>query len=62
LLIMWSLVIKFFTNTLGYNSDLDVVATAVNEKLVLQKFSQVNFDILTLDIGIPERDGLQTLV
>jgi two-component system, chemotaxis family, protein-glutamate methylesterase/glutaminase len=52
---------KIVTDTLSGDPDLDVVATAANGKIALQKIPQVNPDILTLDIEMPEMDGLQTL-
>lgn len=52
---------KIVTDTLSGDPDIEVVATAANGKIALQKIPQVNPDILTLDIEMPEMDGLQTL-
>lgn len=52
---------KIVTDTLGGDPDIDVVATAANGRIALQKIPQVNPDILTLDIEMPEMDGLETL-
>ncbi len=52
---------KIVTDTLSGDPDIDVVGTAANGKIALQKIPQVNPDILTLDIEMPEMDGLQTL-
>ncbi len=52
---------KIVTDTLSGDPDIDVVATAANGKIALQKIPQVNPDILTLDIEMPIMDGLQCL-
>jgi two-component system, chemotaxis family, protein-glutamate methylesterase/glutaminase len=52
---------KIVTDTLGGDPDIEVAATAANGRIALQKIPQVNPDILTLDIEMPEMDGLQTL-
>jgi len=52
---------KIVTDTLSGDPDIEVAATAANGRIALQKIPQVNPDILTLDIEMPEMDGLQTL-
>jgi len=52
---------KVITETLRLDPDLEVVGIAANGKIALQKIPQVNPDILTLDIEMPEMDGLATL-
>ena len=52
---------KIVTDTLSSDPDIEVAATAANGKIALQKIPQINPDILTLDIEMPEMDGLQTL-
>ena len=52
---------KIVTDTLGGDPDIEVAATAANGRIALQKIPQVSPDILTLDIEMPEMDGLQTL-
>jgi two-component system, chemotaxis family, protein-glutamate methylesterase/glutaminase len=52
---------KIVTDTLGGDPDIEVIATAANGRIALQKIPQLNPDILTLDIEMPEMDGLQTL-
>ncbi len=52
---------KIVTDTLSSDPDIEVIATAANGKIALQKIPQLNPDILTLDIEMPEMDGLQTL-
>ena len=50
---------KIVTDTLSGDPDLEVVATAANGRIALQKIPQVNPDILTLDIEMPEMDGVK---
>lgn len=52
---------KLISETLGRDPDLEVVGTAANGKIALQKITQVNPDIITLDVEMPEMDGLETL-
>ena len=52
---------KLITETLRRDPDLEVVGIAANGRIALQKIPQVNPDILTLDIEMPEMDGLATL-
>jgi two-component system chemotaxis response regulator CheB len=52
---------KLISETLGRDPELEVVGTAANGKIALQKITQVNPDILTLDVEMPELDGLATL-
>jgi two-component system, chemotaxis family, protein-glutamate methylesterase/glutaminase len=52
---------KIVTDTLSGDPDIEVAATAANGKIALQKIPQVNPDILTLNIEIPEMNGLQAL-
>jgi two-component system chemotaxis response regulator CheB len=52
---------KMISEALGSDAQLEVVGTAANGKIALQKIPQVNPDILTLDIEMPEMDGLQTV-
>jgi two-component system chemotaxis response regulator CheB len=52
---------KLITETLRQDPELEVVGIAANGKIALQKIPQVNPDILTLDVEMPELDGLATL-
>ena len=52
---------KIVTDTLGSDPEIEVIATATNGKIALQKIPQLNPDILTLDIEMPEMDGIETL-
>jgi two-component system chemotaxis response regulator CheB len=49
------------TDMLGSDPQVEVVATAPNGKIALEKLDQVAPDILILDVEMPEMDGLQTL-
>jgi two-component system, chemotaxis family, protein-glutamate methylesterase/glutaminase len=43
------------------DKSLEVVGVAANGRLALAKIPQVNPDVITLDIEMPEMDGLETL-
>ena len=46
---------------LSSDPQLEVVGVAANGRIALAKISQVNPDVIILDIEMPEMDGLQTL-
>lgn len=52
---------KILTDALSSDSEIEVVGTAANGKIALQKIPQVNPDIVTLDIEMPELNGLDTI-
>lgn len=52
---------KLVSEVLAADPDLEVVATAANGKLALAKLETQVCDLITLDIEMPELDGLQTL-
>ena len=52
---------KIVTDSLKTDPEIDVVGVAANGRIALAKIPQLNPDILTLDIEMPEMDGLQTL-
>ena len=52
---------KIVTDTLGLDPEIEVIATAANEEIALQKIPQLKPDILSLDIEMPEMDGIETL-
>ena len=52
---------RLLTEVIQRDPGLEVAATAPNGKVALQKITQVNPDFVTLDVEMPELDGLQTL-
>lgn len=52
---------KILTDVLSSETDIEVVGTAANGKICLQKIPQVNPEIITLDFEMPEMNGLETL-
>lgn len=53
---------RIVTDALAADPDLEVVGTAPNGRIALSKVPQLNPDIITLDVEMPEMDGLETLV
>ncbi len=52
---------KLVTDALMTDASIEVVGSAANGRIALSKIPQVNPDIVTLDIEMPEMDGLETL-
>ncbi|HXG49766.1 MAG TPA: chemotaxis response regulator protein-glutamate methylesterase [Methylomirabilota bacterium] len=52
---------KMITEVLARDPQLEVVGTAANGRIALQKIPQVNPDLITLDVEMPEMDGLEAL-
>ena len=52
---------RLLSNVLDGDAGLEVVGTAANGKIALAKISQVNPDLIVLDVEMPEMDGLETL-
>jgi two-component system chemotaxis response regulator CheB len=52
---------RLLTDILAQDPEIEVVGTAPNGRIALAKLSQVNPDLVTLDIEMPELDGLATL-
>ncbi len=52
---------RLVTTALEQVADFEVVGTAANGKIALGKIEQLDPDVITLDIEMPEMDGLQTL-
>ncbi len=52
---------RLVSNVLGADADIDVVGVAANGHIALAKISQLNPDLVTLDIEMPVLDGLGTL-
>jgi two-component system, chemotaxis family, protein-glutamate methylesterase/glutaminase len=53
---------RIVTDVLGADPEIEVVGTAANGRLALAKVAQLAPDLVTLDIEMPELDGLATLV
>jgi two-component system chemotaxis response regulator CheB len=52
---------RLITQALQAEADIEVVGTASNGKLALAKLEHLRPDLVTLDIEMPEMDGLATL-
>ncbi|MGE3957250.1 MAG: chemotaxis response regulator protein-glutamate methylesterase [Vicinamibacterales bacterium] len=52
---------RVVSEALSLEPDLEVVATAANGRIALQRIPQCSPDIVTLDVEMPEMDGLETL-
>jgi len=52
---------KLISETLSRDVELEVTGTAANGRIALQKVPQVNPDVITLDLEMPDMDGLETL-
>jgi two-component system chemotaxis response regulator CheB len=52
---------RLVTHALEQDPELEVVGAAANGSIALQRIPQFNPDVLTLDIEMPEMDGLETL-
>jgi two-component system chemotaxis response regulator CheB len=52
---------RLVSDELNADPDLEVVGTAANGRIALQKMTQVNPDLVILDLEMPEMDGLQFL-
>jgi two-component system chemotaxis response regulator CheB len=52
---------RLVTHALGEDATLEVVGAAPNGAIALARIPQVNPDVITLDIEMPEMDGLEML-
>ncbi len=52
---------RLIAHALEQDPELEVVGVAANGSIALQRIPQFNPDVLTLDIEMPEMDGLETL-
>ena len=50
---------RIVTEALGADPRIEVVGTAPNGRIALSKISHVNPDIITLDVEMPEMDGIE---
>src|SRR5579871_2851708 len=55
------LIRRLVADALAGDSGIEVVGDAANGRLALQKIPQLHPDLVTLDIEMPEMDGLATL-
>lgn len=53
---------RLLTDVINEHDDLDVVGVAANGRIALEMMSSVQPDLVTLDILMPEMDGIQTLI
>lgn len=52
---------RILSDTLASDPAIEVAGTAPNGRIALQKIPQLNPDVVTLDVEMPEMDGLETL-
>ena len=52
---------RMVTEALNRDPDFEVAGVAANGKIALQKIDQLSPDAVTLDVEMPEMDGLQTV-
>jgi two-component system chemotaxis response regulator CheB len=52
---------KLISEALTRDPDIEIVGIAANGGIALQKITQVNPDVITLDVEMPEMDGIATL-
>ena len=55
------LIRRLVSDVLAADPAIEVVGEAANGKIALQKLAQLNPDLVTLDVEMPEMNGLQTL-
>jgi two-component system, chemotaxis family, protein-glutamate methylesterase/glutaminase len=53
---------KILTDELAKDDEIEVIGTAPNGKIALQRVALNPPDIITLDLEMPEMDGLETLI
>ena len=52
---------KIVTDVLSEDPDIEVVGTAVNGKVALAKLEQLKPDLVTMDIEMPEMNGIEAV-
>jgi two-component system, chemotaxis family, protein-glutamate methylesterase/glutaminase len=52
---------RLVTQALGEDPGIEVVGSASNGVLALQRIPQLNPDVITLDVEMPEMDGIETV-
>ena len=53
---------RMVTDALNSDPEIEVAGTAANGRIAIAKLTQVQPDVVTLDVEMPEMDGLQTLM
>jgi len=53
---------RLLTDSLSSDPEIEIVGTAPNGKIALAKLTQLTPDVVTLDIEMPEMDGLTTVL
>src|SRR5579862_4455723 len=53
---------RMVSDVLGSDPQLEIAGTAANGKIALAKITQVNPDVVILDVEMPELDGIATVV
>jgi two-component system chemotaxis response regulator CheB len=53
---------RMLTDIIGSDPELEVVGSAPDGKVALARIDQLDPDVVTLDVEMPEMDGLETLV
>ena len=52
---------RLVSDALAGDPDIEVVGTAANGRIALQKIPQVNPDVITMDVEMPELNGIETV-
>lgn len=52
---------RLVADALAADPDIEVVGTAANGHIALQKIPQLNPDVVTMDVEMPEMDGIETV-
>ena len=52
---------KILSDVLSQDEEIEVVGVAANGRIALQKIPQLNPDIITLDVEMPDLNGIETL-
>ena len=52
---------KIVTDVLSADPDIEVVGTAVNGRIALAKLDQLKPDLVTMDIEMPEMNGIEAV-
>ncbi|HZT78427.1 MAG TPA: chemotaxis response regulator protein-glutamate methylesterase [Vicinamibacterales bacterium] len=55
------LIRRMITDVIASDPSIEVVGDAANGRIALQKIAQLNPDLVTLDVEMPEMNGIQTL-